>query len=529
MLDEKAAAPAEQASSSSDSISSHEPQIEKSSKTLSLIWRKFYHAITYVPPNCRWDPENPPGFSMGLNVLFAFAGAFTVANLYYSHPILNILADTFHVPDEKVSEIPTVQQAGYAVGLLFLCPLADIFPRRPFTLSLVLFTATLWIGLCVTNSLAVFTGISFIISITTVTPQLMLPLVGELAPANRKATSLSIVVAGFIMGILIARLLSGTLTNFVTWRAIYWFSLGMQYLVFALMWLFMPDYPRTNTGIGYFKLLFSILTMLTKHPVLVQACLISICMSATFTSYWTTLTFLLAGAPYFYSPVVIGLFALLGMVPFFMSPLFARFITDRFIPHFSVILGDIIGLIGICIGTYAGTHTVAGPIIQAMLNDAGMQIAQVANRSAIYAVEPKGRNRINTAFMVATFLGQLMGTAAGNHIYAEGGWIASGSTSVGFSVLALIFCALRGPNETGWIGWGGGWSFTKPREEGPIAPGAPEVEVDIEKGSLKEMTNTEKALEEIAEEDEIENDESKEEEHDRSRDLEKSDLSIEKA
>ena len=30
------------------------------------------------------------------------------------------------------------------VGLLFLCPLGDIFPRRNFILLLVLFTATVW-------------------------------------------------------------------------------------------------------------------------------------------------------------------------------------------------------------------------------------------------------------------------------------------------------------------------------------------------------------------------------------------------
>lgn len=81
---------------------------------------------------------------MGLNVLFAFAGAFTVANLYYSHPILNILADDFNVPYEKVSQIPTAMQAGYAAGLLFLCPLGDLFKRRPFVLLLVFFTATIW-------------------------------------------------------------------------------------------------------------------------------------------------------------------------------------------------------------------------------------------------------------------------------------------------------------------------------------------------------------------------------------------------
>lgn len=67
-----------------------------------------------------------------------------MANLYYSHPILNILARDFGVSYVEVSNIPTLAQAGYAAGLLLLCPLGDLLKRRPFVLSLVLFTATLW-------------------------------------------------------------------------------------------------------------------------------------------------------------------------------------------------------------------------------------------------------------------------------------------------------------------------------------------------------------------------------------------------
>ena len=71
------------------------------------------------------------------------ASAASVANIYYNHPILNILAEYFDVTYEEASIIPTVMQAGYATGLLFLCPLGDIFRRRAFVLILTSFTATL--------------------------------------------------------------------------------------------------------------------------------------------------------------------------------------------------------------------------------------------------------------------------------------------------------------------------------------------------------------------------------------------------
>jgi hypothetical protein len=90
-------------------------------------------------------------------------------------------------------------------------------------------------------------------------------------------------------------------------------------------------------------------------------------------------------------------------------------------------------------------------------------IVQISNRMAIHAVEPQGRNRVNTAFVSVMYLGQLTGTKAGNEVYEKyGGWIASGSLSVAVIAFSYLIIALRGPHEQGWIGWGGGWGL-KPK------------------------------------------------------------------
>ncbi|KAL8716249.1 MAG: hypothetical protein Q9220_000154 [cf. Caloplaca sp. 1 TL-2023] len=425
-------------------------------------WQTARRIILYTPKRCRYDPAHPPRFSIWLNLLFAFAAAFTVANLYYNHPILHLLAQEFGVSNERASLIPTLAQAGYASGLLFLCPLGDIFPRRVYVLSLVFFTATVWLGLCLTNSFSVFCFLTLLSSLTTVTPQLMMPLVSDLAPPHRRATALSIVVSGLLLGMLLARLLSGTLTNFTPWRTIYWLAFGLQYFIFLLLFFFMPDYPSTNpSGMNYFRVLYSIFDIFIHHPLLIQACLVGACTSATFLNFWTTLTFLLSAPPYEYSTLVIGLFALIGIASMFLGPVYSRYVTDRVIPLFSVVLGLMICLVGTCVGTYTGTFTVAGPIIQAALLDFGIQISQIANRSAIYGILPKAKNRINTAYMICAFCGQLTGTAVGNHVFAIGGWTGSGSVSVGFLCAALCLCFLRGPREKGWVGWGGGWSIRR--------------------------------------------------------------------
>ncbi|KAL8805808.1 MAG: hypothetical protein Q9182_001720 [Xanthomendoza sp. 2 TL-2023] len=460
-------------------------------------WQQLWSIISYTPKRCRYNAANPPRFTIWSNLLFAFAGAFTVANLYYSHPILHLLAGEFGVSNERASLIPTLAQAGYASGLLFLCPLGDVLPRRLYVLALVLFTATVWLGLCLTNSFSVFCFLTYLTSVTTVTPQLMLPLVGDLAPSHRRATALSVVSSGLMLGLLFARLLSGVVTEYTSWRNIYWLSFGLQYLIFALLWLFMPDYPSTNPdGINYFRILYSILEIFFTHPLLVQACLVGFCTSTTFTGFWTTLTFLLSAPPYEYSTLVIGLFALIGIASMCLGPLWSLYITDRLIPLFSVILGLLICVTGTCIGTYTGTFTVAGPVIQAFFLDFGIQTAVIANRSAIYSILPQARNRINTAYMITAFFGQLTGTAVGNHVFAMGGWKSSGSTSVGFLLGALLICALRGPREKGWVGWTGGWAV---RKAGDVARKGDEEKGD---GDKKENEALGEKRQEVGEKDE---------------------------
>jgi hypothetical protein len=148
-----------------------QPSTTSTHKEKRRIPQKLWALITYTPRRCRYDPNKPLEFSLLLNFLFAFASTFTVANLYYIYPLLVVLSHDFHVSYERISVIPTVMQAGYAVGLLLLCPLGDLVRRRAFVLLLVGFTATVWLGLCITTRFEVFAALSFLVSISTVTPQ----------------------------------------------------------------------------------------------------------------------------------------------------------------------------------------------------------------------------------------------------------------------------------------------------------------------------------------------------------------------
>ncbi|KAH8204461.1 hypothetical protein TruAng_001377 [Truncatella angustata] len=186
---------------------------------------------------------------------------------------------------------------------------------------------------------------------------------------------------------------------------------------------------------------------------------------AMFTSFWTTLTFQLAGPPFNLSTLTIGLFALIGISPVFLNPVVSRLLTSRIHTSGTLIIAIIVTEAAVVIGTFVGTFSLAGPVIWAFFGDLGMNTIVVANRMAFANVDTKAQNAVNSVYMVLTFCGQLFGTAVGNKLYASGGWIHSGALSIGLVEITLILILIRGPHEKGWVGWGGGWDLTNKKIE----------------------------------------------------------------
>jgi predicted MFS family arabinose efflux permease len=168
-------------------------------------------------------------------------------------------------------------------------------------LTLVTCSTTLSIGLAVSNNLHVFEGLSFLVGVVTVTPQILLPLAADLAPPERRASAISVVLSGLLFGILIARVLAGIIAEYASWRVVYYFAIGVQSLVLFGAYLLLPDYPSKNADMTYFQILFTMAKFAVTEPILIQAYLINMASSACFANFWVTLTFLLGGPPYHYS------------------------------------------------------------------------------------------------------------------------------------------------------------------------------------------------------------------------------------
>lgn len=60
----------------------------------------------------------------------AIVAGISVANLYYNQPLLNMIRHDMGVSEFKTNLISMITQIGYALGLLFIIPLGDLYQRK---------------------------------------------------------------------------------------------------------------------------------------------------------------------------------------------------------------------------------------------------------------------------------------------------------------------------------------------------------------------------------------------------------------
>ena len=64
----------------------------------------------------------------------AIVAGISVANLYYNQPLLNVIRHELGVSEFKTNLIAMITQVGYALGLLFIVPLGDLYQRKKIIL-----------------------------------------------------------------------------------------------------------------------------------------------------------------------------------------------------------------------------------------------------------------------------------------------------------------------------------------------------------------------------------------------------------
>ena len=341
-------------------------------------------------------------------VAMASTAALTAANLYYNQPLLVQLQETFHASTRAVGSIPTLTQVGYALGMLLLVPLGDMFeptpayPRQPHRRVR---------GTCL-GRLGAKLGSAGL-------RQLPHWLEHDGPPAHRAIRSASgafrttwagcwaLSPAGWSpASFWRARSAVGWGTAF-GWRVMFGAAACLMLLLTGVVHRYVPHSKPAFVG-KYVELMRSVWALLREEPVLREAAALGACLFGSFSAFWGTLTFMLAQPPYQYGPAEVGAFGLVGAAGAIGASAAGR-LADRLDKRRMMVIVVALLICAWALMWICQTHLV-GMVVGVILLDAGVQGGQVTNQARIFALREDARSRLNTAYMFCYFGGGATGT-----------------------------------------------------------------------------------------------------------------------
>lgn len=366
--------------------------------------------------------------------IMAIACGLSVANLYYIQPVLADIGREFRVSVGQVGIFATLSQLGYALGLLLVVPLGDRYNRRTLIISMLCAVTVALVATALAPTLPLLSVASFAVGVTTVVPQLIIPLAASMAYEHERGRVVGTVMSGLLIGILLARTVSGFVSAQLGWRAMYWIAAGLMILLaLVLRFLLPPDRPQSD--MSYSQLLRSLWGLLRNEPGLRETCFFGAMGFAAFSAFWATLSFLLKTPPYHFGSEVVGLFGLVGVVGALAASLVGR-LADRIEIRKTIGMALLILLASFVMFWLTGQF-IWGLIIGVILLDLGAQANQVSNQARVYSLNPAARNRLNTIYMVSYFIGGSLGSFLGTY-----GWSVAGWSGVCIVSLLLLLAAV---------------------------------------------------------------------------------------
>jgi len=131
--------------------------------------------------------EENKGIPASLLWILAIISGLSVANLYYNQPLLNRISEDLGISEFTANLIPMTTQIGYALGLLFIIPLGDLYKRKNIIVInfLLLSVATCSIAMSV-NVFYILLA-SLVTGICSVMPQIFIPIAAQFSLPQNKA------------------------------------------------------------------------------------------------------------------------------------------------------------------------------------------------------------------------------------------------------------------------------------------------------------------------------------------------------
>ena len=379
------------------------------------------------------------GLPASLLWTLAIIAGISVANLYYNQPLLNRISRDLQTSEFTANLIAMITQIGYAIGLLFIIPLGDLFKRK--TIILINFTVLVvsLLTIALTPYIRLILFASLLTGICSVMPQIFIPIAAQFSTPETKGKSVGMIVSGLLTGILASRVVSGIIGEYLGWRFIFFVAAGMMVICVIIIMRVLPDMPCNFKG-RYSDLMKSLFSLVMEYPQLRISSLRAGIAFGSFLALWTSLAFKMEQAPFFAGNNIVGLLGLCGI---------AGALTASYIGNYVQVLGvkrlNYIGcglIFSAWFSLYSGQNSYVGIIIGIFIIDIGMQCIQLSNQTTIFSLNPKAANRINTIFMTTYFIGGSIGTLLAGIFWHWFGWqgvVGTGITLATCSFMINIF------------------------------------------------------------------------------------------
>jgi predicted MFS family arabinose efflux permease len=391
---------------------------------------------TAPPPTQTQDRARLPAAVVALLALVSGAA---VANLYYAQPLLSRIAHAFAVSDGTSGLLVSATQLGYVAGLALLVPLGDLLERRRL---LGVLTALAGAGAAVcaaAPSFPVLAAAMVGLGAMSVVAQIVVALASTLAGDHERGRVVGTVMSGLLIGILVARTLSGVVAALGGWRLTFAVAAGAMLALAIVLRGALPVAPPTER-VAYGRALRSVVSLIVGEPLLRRRMLLGALGFGSFSVLWTTVAFLLSGPPYHYNEAVIGLFGLAGAAGALAAPAAGR-LADR--GHGRLGMTAFLLCVLASWGLLAlGGRSLAALLVGIVVLDLGVQGAHISNQTVIYGLRAQARSRLTTAYMVSVFLGGLVGSLLSAGVYGAGGWDGVCALGAGVAGVAVGAWAL---------------------------------------------------------------------------------------
>lgn len=371
--------------------------------------------------------------------LFAVSVGVSVANLYYVQPLLPMLRHDFHSSSGVTALATTFAQLGFVLGLVLILPLGDLVDRRRLVAGLACAAAAALVVAALAPGIAVLLVALFFVGVATVVAQVLVPFAATLAPEHERGRVVGLVMGGLLLGILLARSVAGFVASASSWRVVLLGAAGAMAAVAAVVRVRLPS-DVARTGLSYRRLLSSLAEIFRTEPVLRRRAAFGALGMGCFSVLWTAIAFLLAGAPYHYSPARIGLFGLVGAAGALMATTAGR-LADRGLARAVTVASSAL-LAGSYLPIYLGAHSLVALVVGIVALDVGVQGLHITNQSTIYRLAPERRSRVNAVYMICYFLGGTSASGLAAALYAAAGWPGISALGAALGTAALVLSAV---------------------------------------------------------------------------------------